>query len=100
MKNSLLNRIFNIWNSFPQDFWDINDFNVLNRFIDKYFENNDLKWCCSSVMGSGGVNHGSNRSRRSTVLNFLRQGAQHGHEPTSELNRFDVCTFTHYLNIV
>ena len=90
MKNSLINRIFDIWNSFPHDFGDINDLNVLKNFIDKFFADSDLKWCCASVVGGGCGDRGFKRSRRSTVLDFLRKGAQHGHEPTSELNRFEV----------
>ena len=54
MKNSLINRIFDIWNSFPYDFGDINDLNVLKNFIDKFFADSDLEWCCASV-GVAGV---------------------------------------------
>ena len=53
MKNSLINRIFDIWNGFPYDFWDINDLNVLKNFIDRFFADSDLKWCCASVVVAG-----------------------------------------------
>ena len=66
MKNSLINRIFGIWNSFPKDFGDINDLNELKNFIDKYFANDDLKWCCASVVDGRGGDRGFKRSWRST----------------------------------
>ena len=58
MKNSLINRIFDIWNSFPHDL------NVLKNFIDRFFADSDLKWCCASVAGGGCGDRGFKRGRK------------------------------------
>ena len=61
-KQFLLNRVCDLWNSFPEDFDGVTNINMLKNFIENFFANSELKFDHTASIETRRPTSGSGRA--------------------------------------